>query len=150
VTHHAPVHPRTRLQLAAFWPALASAATALSLSIISSPEDERRPIFVLWLLLVVITAPVVAFLVNRRWPSATNANRAYLAALPQPVIVPLMLRLVVWLDVQTGNVVPDTSEVAMSYGILTVVGFIIGLVLLLLVAAAGSLGARHAGPTQVI
>jgi hypothetical protein len=163
VTLHARVHSRTNFLLAALLPALATAVMVIPplrsnwlsqmqcadcstrnispLPIFSTSGPERS-IFLFWLLLFVVSAPIVAFVVNWHWPVATNANRAFLVALPQPVVVLLMLRFDVWLDLRSGYLLRDSGEEAMAYGIATVGGLLIGLILMILVAGAGQMGAR--------
>lgn len=138
VNTHAPVHPRSRLLLAAVVPALVTVMGALILLPVTTPESEGRVPLLLWLVVIVLGAPIAAFMVNGRWPAATSMKRAILAALPQVFVLPLALRLVVWLEVKSGNLRPDTSEAEMSYGIVTVFGVLIGLVLVVLVAVAGN------------
>lgn len=144
VTRRLGVHHRTRFLLAALLPALATAAVLTPSLSGTTGDGPERSIALFWLLLIAVSAPLVALVVNWHWPTATSANRAFLAALPQPIVVPLMLRLAVSLDIQRGNLVRDTSEEAMSSGIATVGGLIIGLILMILVAGAGQLGARLA------
>lgn len=132
----APVTPRRRLLLATLLPTLAT-AVALSPELFS-PSDAVPPI-VLWLL--GLGAPVVALVLNWRWPAATDKDRATWAALPQVLIVPLMVWLDVWIEIQQGYLRRDSSEAAMALGIGTLVGGIAGIVLLVLVGVAGRLGA---------
>ncbi|HEV2074481.1 MAG TPA: hypothetical protein VGR29_12695 [Thermomicrobiales bacterium] len=139
---HARVHPRTRLLLAALLPALATAVMLIPPLFGTTGPGPGRSLALFWLLVFVVSAPMVAFVVNWHWPAATTANRAFLAALPQPVVVPLMLWLAVSLDIQRGNLVRDTSEEAMTSGFATVGGLLIGLILMILVAVGGQLGAR--------
>ncbi|HEV2074362.1 MAG TPA: hypothetical protein VGR29_12050 [Thermomicrobiales bacterium] len=160
---HTRVPLRTRLLLAALLPGLATAMMVIpplrstwlspmpcancskrqiSPLPIFSRSGPDRSIFLFWLLVFVVSAPMVAFVVNWHWPAATNTNRAFLVALPQPVIVPLMLRFDVWLDLRGGYLLRDSGEEAMAYGIATVGGLLIGLILMILVAVGGQLGAR--------
>ena len=136
----APGTPRTRLLLAALLPAL---ATALTLAPVLFNPPEQVPLMVG--LLLVSSAPAVALVVNWRWPAATNKDRAAWAALPQVAIVPLMVRLDVWLDVRSGYLLRDSGEEAMAYGIGTVFGVLVGIVLVVLVGFAGRLGASLGG-----
>jgi hypothetical protein len=130
-------------------PALATAATLIPPLFGTTGLGPGRSIVVFWLLLIVLSAPMVAFVVNWQWPAATNANRAFLAALPQPVVMPLMLRLAVLLDIQRGHLVRDTSEEAMTSGFLITGGLLVGLILMIPLAAAGYLGARLAARAKV-
>ncbi len=132
----APAKPRTRLLLAALLPTL---ATTLTLTPeLFNPSDVVPPI-VLWLL--GFSAPAVALLVNWPWPAATDKDRATWAALPQVAIVPLMVWLDVWIEIEQGYLRRDLSEAAMTMGIGTMVGVLAGIVLLVLVGLAGRLGA---------
>ncbi len=108
----APAKPRTRLLLAALLPALAT-ALAWTPHVFSNPDDVSPVLLVL----LVVSAPVVALVVNWRWPAATNRDRATWAALPQVVVVPLMARLDTWMEVQRGYLLRGSGEEAMSYGI---------------------------------
>lgn len=132
----APVTPRRRLLLATLLPTLAT-AVAVSPELFS-PSDVVPPI-VLWLL--GLGAPVVALVVNWRWPAATDKDRATWAALPQVLMVPLMVWLDVWIEIEQGYLRRDSSETAMALGIGTFVGVLAGIVLLVLVGIAGRLGA---------
>ncbi|CAA9298943.1 MAG: hypothetical protein AVDCRST_MAG48-1157 [uncultured Friedmanniella sp.] len=135
-----PGNPRTRLLLAALLPAL---ATALTLAPVLFSPPEQVPLMLG--LLIVSSAPAVALVVNWRWPAATNKDRAAWAALPQVAVVPLMVRLDVWLDVRSGYLLRHSGEEAMAYGIGTVFGVLAGIVLVVLVGFAGRLGASLGG-----
>ncbi|HEV2073345.1 MAG TPA: hypothetical protein VGR29_06830 [Thermomicrobiales bacterium] len=136
MTLHTRVHPRTSLLLAALLPALATAAASIP-HVLNTPEEGSPAQG--WLMLSI--APLVALLVNGRWPAATNVSRAFLVALPQLLVVISLARLDVWLDVRSGYLLRNSGEEAMAYGIGTTLGVIMGIVLVVLVASAGRLGA---------
>ncbi len=127
---------RTRFLLAALLPTLAT-ALAWTPHVFSNPDDVSPVLLVL----LVVSAPAVALVVNWRWPAATNRDRATWAALPQVVVVPLMARLDTWMEVQRGYLLRGSGEEAMSYGLGLFLGLIVGIILLVLVGFTGRLGA---------
>ena len=132
----APAKLGTRVLLAALLPMLATALT-LTPELFSTPE--RFPV---WLgVLLLVNAPAVALIVNWVWPVATNKDRATWTALPQVLVVPLMVWLDVWHDVRSGYLLEGSGEEAMAFGIGTVIGVLTGIVLLVLVGFAGRIGA---------
>ena len=106
--------------------------------------DDVVPVVAIgWLIVLLLAAPVVAFLMNRRRPFATDASRALQSALPQlPLAVGLVL-LDVWLEVRTGYLLAGSGEEAMSYGIGGVLSGAVGLLLTMLVAVGARLGAHR-------
>lgn len=90
----------------------------------------------LWVVLLLSVAPVVAGVMTRRADVRVDAWGALLVGLPQVVTVPALVRLDVWLEVRSGYLLADSGEEAMSYGIGAVLGLIGGLVLVLLVSSA--------------
>ena len=143
-------NPRTNLIRAALLPALATALVcapqilanipAVSGIDSSSVAEPFIPV-VPMVLLFFLGAPAVAFMVNWRWPAATNKDRATYAGLPQALVVPALAWLAVWIDVERGYLLKDSGEEAMAYGILITLGAVAGVVLTILVACAGRLGA---------
>ena len=131
-----PAKPRTRLWLAALLPMLATALT-FTPGLFDMPDDEPP----VWMLLLPFSGPIVALIVNWRWPAATNRDRTALAALPQIFIVPLMVWLTLRLEVERGDLRMDSSEGAMAFGGGMTLGVIAGILLLWLVGFAGRLGA---------
>ena len=131
-----PAEPRIRLMLAALLPMLATALT-LTPELFRTPE-EGSPVV---LGLLGFSGPSAALIVNWFRPAATNKNRAAWAALPQVFIVPVMVWLNVWVDVQSGYLLRNSSEESMAYGAGITFGVIVGLVLLWLVGFAGRVGA---------
>jgi hypothetical protein len=135
-----PAHTslRTRFLLAALLPALATIVAWSPQVLFRSTTEPASPLL---LVLLLVSAPIVALLVNRRWPAATNAARSIGVALPQLVVLP-MVWLDVWLDVQNGNLLRGSGEEAMSYGLGTLAGLVAGVILVVLVAFTSRLGAR--------
>ncbi|MDC5698598.1 hypothetical protein OO014_15170 [Intrasporangium calvum] len=97
-----------------------------------------------WLGVLLVAAPVAAFVQNRRLAVAANAGRSLLVGAPQLPLVVALTMLDVWIDVQRGYLPPGSGEEAMAYGIGSMISAVVGLILILLVAAAARLGARRA------
>lgn len=96
-----------------------------------------------WLAALLLAPPIAAYLAARRLGGGLHLASSFLIGLPQLPLVILLSTAAIWLDVQRGHLLPGSGEEAMSYGIGTVVAFVAGTVLALLVAAAASLGARR-------
>ncbi|MBA2754418.1 MAG: hypothetical protein H0U40_08150 [Chloroflexia bacterium] len=131
------VNPRGKLVRASLLPALATILALVPL-VIQSMSEPGSPVVGI---LVIIGAPAVAFLVNWRWPAATDRDRATYAAIPQVFIPPAMVWLDVWLEVRSGYLLRDSGEEAMAYGIGLTLAAIAGVILMVLVGGAGRLGA---------
>jgi hypothetical protein len=124
---------------------LPAAATTLSYApmFLFRPDDVPGFVHLVWFPLLVLAAPVTAALVNRRWPVATTMARAWLLGLPQlPLAVGLMW-LDIWLDVRSGYLLAGSGEVQMALGFGTAMAAGVGLLLTVLVVAAGRFGARR-------
>lgn len=115
------------------------------------PEFFRDPsqvesswgITLVWLVALLVAAPVTAYLINRRRAVATTVGRAALVGLPQLPLVVLLMVVDVWFDVRSGYLLAGSGEEAMSYGIGSVVASVFGAILLVLVAVTARLGARR-------
>lgn len=109
--------------------------------------DDVVPVVTIgWLVVLLLTAPVVAFLMNQRRPFATDSFRALQTGLPQlPLAVGLVV-LDVWLEVRTGHLLAGSGEEAMSYGIGGFLSVALGSLLTTLVAVGARLGAH--GPNS--
>jgi hypothetical protein len=153
----ASASPHTNLLRAALLPALAtflvwmpallSSIPALSgVDSSESPEPVLPPL--LLLALYFVSAPTVALIINWRWPAATNKDRAIYAALPQVFVSPALVWLYVWLEVERGYLERGTSEEAMTSGIGIALAVVTGVILTMLVAAFGGLGAWLAQGTH--
>lgn len=103
-----------RLLVAAMLPALATVLAMVPHLTGHWKEIDRQ---LLWSLLVLPVA--VAYAVNALRPAATTFRRALLAALPQLVLVPGLLALGVWADVQRDYYVG--GELGMAVGIISIV-----------------------------
>jgi hypothetical protein len=116
-----------------------TAVTLLALlPLLVTGTGDRPPLILIAVFFLL--APLVALLVNWRWPQATTDRRAALAALPQLVIVMLMFRLAIWFEYRD-YYLEDSSEEAMSYGIGFIVSLLLGVILFVLVYIAGRVGA---------
>jgi hypothetical protein len=127
--------------------ALLAAVTAVvfAVELLRDPSGaEAAPLVTLvWLVALLLAAPVVAYLANRRRPVAVDVTRAALVAMPQLPVVVALMAVDVWLDVQRGYLAAGSGEEAMSYGIGVTVSTVAGLVLVALVAGSARLGARR-------
>jgi hypothetical protein len=65
-----------------------------------------------------------------------------LAGVPQVVLTVALIRLDTWLDVRSGYLLAGSGEEAMAYGLGTIIGALLGLVLAVLVTAGALLGSR--------
>lgn len=94
------------------------------------------------LIVLALVAPVLAaFLVNRFSPANTDRWLPVIGALPLLLVYPLAVVVDVALMVLRGQA-PDSSEVAMTWGIGLLLSPLLGLLIVLLAAAFGALGAR--------
>ncbi|MDQ0821066.1 hypothetical protein QFZ79_003439 [Arthrobacter sp. V4I6] len=96
-----------------------------------------------WLVAMLLAAPLTAYLASRRLGIPLKVASSLLVGLPQLPLIVVLSAISVWLDVQRGNLLAGSGEESMSYGIGTTAAFIAGIILLILVAAAAMLGARH-------
>ena len=131
----ASVNPRGTLVRASLLPALATVLAWTPLVIQPMSESGSPVVGVL----IIISAPAVALLVNWWWPAATDKNRATYAGIPQVLIPPAMVWLDFWLEVRSGYLLRGSDEDAIAYGLLAAA--IAGVILMVLVAGAGRLGA---------
>lgn len=95
-----------------------------------------------WLAALLLVPPVTAYLASRRFGDDLRLGSSFLVGLPQLPLVMLLSTAAIWLDVQRGHLLAGSGEEAMSYGLGTMVAFVAGCILALLVAAAARLGAR--------
>lgn len=95
-----------------------------------------------WLATLILAPPLTAYLASRRFGGGLHFASSLLVGLPQLPLVMLLSTAAVWLDVQRGDLVAGSGEEAMSYGIGTMVAFVAGTILVLLVATAARLGVR--------
>lgn len=94
-----------------------------------------------WFAVLLLAAPVTAALVNRRWPVATTTARACLLAMPQLPLAIVLMRLDIWLDARSGYLLAGSGEVETALGWGTMMATGVGLLLIVLVAAAARFGA---------
>ena len=136
------------------WPGVVRAALLLvavtavvfSVEFFRNPQDsaEAPVLTVAWVVALAVAAPAVAHVLNRRTALATDTYRTLVLAVPQLPVLVLLAAADVWLDVRSGYLLEGSGEEAMSYGIGLTVATLFGLVLVLLVAAAATTGARRA------
>lgn len=133
-----PSHSQSRLLVAISVPA---AATTLAYvpEFFSDPSTGLGPMGAV----IVVAAPMVAYLMNRRRPVATNLSRALLVGLPQVPLLVVLVLFDVWLDVRSGYLLTGSGEVDMAVGFGSVFALGLGVVLAALVAAAARFGASH-------
>ncbi len=105
--------------------------------------EDAPALTLLWVGVLLVAAPITAYVVNRRRAVATDALRSLVIGAPQLPLLVLLVTIDVWLDVQSGYLLAGSGEEAMSYGIGTTVAAIFGLILVVLVAVAARVGARR-------
>jgi hypothetical protein len=102
-----------------------------------------------WFVLLLVAAPVAAYIVTRRARLAarrTPGAALILAGVPQVLLLLALTYLDVWLEVRSGYLLADSGEEAMAYGLSAIFGTLLGLVLAALVTLGASLG-RRSRPT---
>lgn len=134
----------------AVWPAAAStAATVLVfLPVLLRSPSTTQAVSPVWLVALVLAAPLTAYLISRFRGMTLSVFSSLLAGLPQLPLVLLMSTVAIWLDVQRGHLMAGSGEEAMSYGLGTSIAAIIGIILMILVAAAARIGARTRKPKR--
>lgn len=134
----------------AVWPAAASAsATALVfLPMVLRSPSTTQAVPPVWLVALVLAAPLTAYLVSRFRCARLTGKSSLLVGLPQIPVILLMSTAAIWFDVQRGHLLAGSGEEAMSYGIGTIVGTIIGIILMILVAVGAWIGARAKKPKR--
>lgn len=131
--------------------ALGAAASAAATAVVFAPELFRDPaatqaapaVTVVWLLVVLSAAPVVAHAMARRRRAPLGVGSALLVGLPQLPLVVVLAMLDVWFDVRSGYLLAGSGEEAMSYGIGVTVATVVGAVLVGLVAVSTWWSARR-------
>lgn len=136
VDHTVVENPRMNLMRAALLPALATALTWTPTMFMNTAE----PLPTVLVVLLFVSAPAVALIVNWRRPAATDGGRATYTAIPQVFVLPAMVWLDIWLAVQSGEIKRGSSDEAMSYGGGITLAVIVGVILMWLVGGAGRLG----------
>ena len=105
--------------------------------------DQLPPVlYPAWMVLLLIAAPVAAAVLSRRRRVPLTRAQQWLVGLPQLFVPVALFRLDVWLDVRSGYLLADSGEEAMSYGLGSFFGTVIGIVLAGLVVLCASLGTR--------
>lgn len=144
-THEAP--SRRALAQIASAALVATCVVFVPQLVTDAGQTERlSPLLNLAWLVLLLCVPAVAGVTTRRLGVPADDRRALLVGLPQVVAVPSLVRLDVWLEVRSGYLIAGSGEEAMSYGIGSVLGLVVGLVLVLLVSAAARLGSRARNP----
>ena len=93
-----------------------------------------------WLVILVLAAPTTALIMNKRRPLATTLGRALLIGLPQLPLTVILMWIGIWLDVRSGEITAGTDMVQVALAVGTSLAAGLGLLLVLLVAAAARLG----------
>lgn len=119
---------------------LAPPLTLLAGMVVQLLEPVRYTSMGKWVWLFVLAPLPVVFLVNLALPTATNFRRATLSALPLLFAFPLVWWLGAAIDTARGNLIG--GEIGMAFYIIAMLGPLVGLVLMLLAALLGRLGAR--------
>ncbi|GAA5166382.1 hypothetical protein [Ornithinimicrobium tianjinense] len=137
------------------WPGIVRAALLLvtvtaavfSVEFFRNPQDSAgAPVLtVIWVVALATAAPVVAYVLNRRTPLATDSYRTLVLSVPQLPLLVLLAAVDVWLDVRSGYLLEGSGEESMSYGIGLTLATLFGMVVVLLVAVAARTGAGRAG-----
>lgn len=105
------------------------------------------PLILLWVVLLLSTAPAVAWGLSRRGVRLKASGEYAFVGLTQVGIALILVRLDTWLEVRSGYLLAGSGEEAMSYGIGTVVGGVAGILIALLVVSGAKLGQnKTAGP----
>lgn len=125
-------------------PAVATLVVVSPLLILGTTRGSL-PVTLTGLLVLLVAAPLVAYLAARHHPVARDLPASLLVGLPQLPLLLLLVALAVWLDVRRGRLLAGSGEEAMSYGIGLTVALFVGTVLMLLVALGDRRGApgRH-------
>lgn len=97
-----------------------------------------------WLAALLLAGPVTAYFASRLSGKPRDATASILVGLPQLPLILLLSTANIWLDVQRGHLLGGSGEDAMAYVIGTPIAFMVGTILMTLVAAAARLGARPA------
>lgn len=129
---------------------ICACATALvySPAFFNDPSQGPGVALFIWLAAVLGAAPLTAFLMNRRRPTATDRPRRLLTGLPQLPLLVLLTQVNLWVDVRSGYLPPGTSEHAMAYGFGTILSAFGGLLLWVLVGSAAGRGASRSAVSE--
>lgn len=128
---------------AAVTPLLLAAVSAVLFvpQLATDPEDFPATLNLVWLALLLLAAPVAAFVLTRRAGRLSTAQLMGVS-LSQLAATVALVRLDTWLEVRGGYLLAGSSEAAMSYGIGFVLSLVVGTVLAVLVAVGGAAGGR--------
>lgn len=99
----------------------------------------------LWAVLLLLAAPVVAWGLGRRGVRPKTGRTYALVGLTQVGTALVLVRLDTWLEVRSGYLLAGSGEEAMSYGIGTWIGGVFGIVIALLVIYGAKLGGAKLG-----
>lgn len=97
-----------------------------------------------WLAALLLAGPVTAYFASRLSGKPRDATASILVGLPQLPLILLLSTANIWLEVQRGHLLGGSGEDAMAYVIGTPIAFMVGTILMTVVAAAARLGARPA------
>lgn len=126
---------RRALVWAALIPAVVTTAIGVPLAY-SAREDGELATGLLVVMLV--AAPVAAYASNLVRPVAVTWKRAALVGLVQVFVLVGLVYLMLWLQVRSGYLRPNTSEHAMSYGMAPPFAAIAGIIFGMLPVAVGA------------
>jgi hypothetical protein len=127
---------------------LAAAPTAATLlvfiPVLLGNPFATEAVQAVWLATLFLAPPLTAYLASRLLGVALNFSSSLLVGLPQLPLTLLLSIANTWLAVHRGHLLGGSGEDAMSYVIGGIVAFIVGTILLILVALAARIGARQA------
>lgn len=129
-------------------PAAATALVFIPIVLRSPSTTEAVP--GAWFVILLLAAPLAAYFTSRLMGIALDIASSLVVGLPQVPLIVGLSTASIWLDVQRGYLLAGSGEEAMSYGIGTIVAFIAGAILLILVAVAARLGARRKPAKNVL
>lgn len=130
--------------LRAAWPPAAATTIAFLPQFLWDLLTNPGALLLTYVGVLLLAAPITAYVTNRRKAVATDALRSLVIAAPQVPLFALLVPVSVWIEVLKGNMRAGSSEVAMSLGISTPIVALFGLILVApLVALAARLGARR-------
>lgn len=133
----------------ALWPAAATTVVYSPQLLTDSDQMSGLPLALglLWVVLLLLAAPVVAWGLSRRGIRPKAKGTYAFVGLTQVGTALILARLDTWLEVRSGYLLAGSGEEAMSYGIGTSIGGTAGIVIALLVIYGAELGQSKGRPS---